>query len=69
MLLILIEHSLMSLVLQVRLVDIGLDVSSGGPSSDSESDSFPDPKSDPVSNDSYSSCKEKTENWFDSSAG
>ena len=38
----------------------GLDVSSGGPSSDSESESVPDTKSDPVSNDSYFSCKEKT---------
>ena len=50
--LILIQHSLMFLVLLVRLVDVGFDVSSGGPNSDSVSDSVPDSQSDPVSNDS-----------------
>ena len=59
MLLMLIEHSLMSLVLLVRLVDVGLDVNSGGPSSESVTDSVPDPVSDPVSSDSWLSCKVK----------
>ena len=69
MLLMLIEHSLMSLVLLVRLVNVGLDVNSGGPSSESVTDSVPDPVSDPVSSESWLSCKVKTENWFDNSAG
>ena len=51
MLLMLIEHSLMSLVLLVRLVDVGLDVNSGGPSSESVTDSVPNLVSDPVSSD------------------
>ena len=36
-------------------MDIGLDVSSGGPSSESVSGSVPDPKSDPVSSGGPSS--------------
>ena len=69
MLLMLIQHSLVPLVLLVRLVDVGLDINSGGPSSESVTDFTPDPVSDPVSSDSGLSCKVKIGNLFDNSVG